>query len=179
MDKEQESSESTEAPAIDSGTAKSSAQESDHELQLIKEPLRCDRSKSTMRNHSGGSTIRSKSVPLEDEKDCTSARKSCHKFFPSVEILSLLSIWSKLKTGFGGEGFLETLTAIKPFIDCIIEVVTLHRCPLASSPWPLQQTTAAQIKGKSYASGYRWKLPHILTLEYACLCVCVSPKDPI
>ena len=24
---------------------------------------------------------------------------------------------------------METLTAIKPFIDCIIEVVTLHRCP--------------------------------------------------
>ena len=45
MDKEQESSESTEAPAIDSGTAKSSAQESDHdELQPIKSYL-------------GGSTI--------------------------------------------------------------------------------------------------------------------------
>ena len=41
-----EAKESTEA--IDGGTAESSAQESDHELQLIKEPLRCDRSKSTM-----------------------------------------------------------------------------------------------------------------------------------
>ena len=39
MDKDQASSESTEAPAIDSGTAKSSAQESDHELQPIKNYL--------------------------------------------------------------------------------------------------------------------------------------------
>ena len=44
MGKDQELSESTEAPAIDSGTAKSSAQESDHELQPIK-------------NYLGGSTI--------------------------------------------------------------------------------------------------------------------------
>ena len=44
MDKDQEWSESTEAPGIDSGTAKSSAQDSDHELQPIK-------------NYLGGSTI--------------------------------------------------------------------------------------------------------------------------
>ena len=46
VSKASEAKESTEA--IDGGTAESSAQESDHELQLIKEPLRCDRSKSTM-----------------------------------------------------------------------------------------------------------------------------------
>ena len=44
MDKDQAPSESTEAPAIDCGTAKSSAQDSDHELQPIK-------------NYLGGSTI--------------------------------------------------------------------------------------------------------------------------
>ena len=57
MDKDQDWSESTEAPAIDSGTAKSSAQESDHELQPIK-------------NYLGGSTIWSNQLLVveQDEK---------------------------------------------------------------------------------------------------------------